>query len=197
MSNGKLIDWYKGLPPWARGVMIVGGSAVVVYTGYEIIKGINDKKKQKLAEAEVLGTLDDLNDLGSKGIVPSYPQSQYEQWADGIQTTFTGCDPSRSNFVPLIFSPTNIGDASTASHYSNSGAYVLNIVLGLHNDADFLALQAAWSGPTGSRSISKHWWCGGDIDNATLTAAIADQLNTDERTALNTVLKSLGITYKL
>lgn len=191
MTKANLFQWYNDLPLWARGVMIVGTGIVVVGGGYMAYKAYEANQAQKKALAETNGFISDLN---KQTVKPSYQQTQYETWADGIATEFSGCDVSGASFGTFN-EATDIDNATDSTNYSSSGAYVLAIVQQFKSDADFLALQVAWSGSTGSRTISKHWYCGGDDTNVTLTAAITDQLDTDEITALNTVLNSLGLTY--
>jgi hypothetical protein len=176
----KLIEWYSPLPAWAKGVLIVGGSAVAVYTGYSIIKSVNNEKANRERMAKLNNFATDLNTLQANGIRPSYTQSQYQQWADSIISQFTGCDPS----FPL--------PGCWSGSMSNSGACVYNIVANFKNDADFMAMQIAF----GTQTISKHFWCGGDIKNQTLTGAIHDQLTIGEIECINKLLKEKSITIK-
>ncbi len=182
MTKAGLFQWYNDLPGWGRAVMIIGVSGVAVYTGYSIIKTINDKKKLAAGQQEVTGFVSDLNALASQGQVPVAQQSQYQQWADSIATQFAGCDPSLTLNSPIYGS----------FQFSDSGQVVANIISNFKTDADFLALQAAF----GVRTISKHWWCGGDDTNVTLSAAVNDQLDTAEVAQLNSTLAGLGLTYK-
>jgi hypothetical protein len=194
MKHG-IYDWYKELPSWGKGVVIVGGLGVVVYVGLKISKSITAKAAAAKANIEVTGFVSDLNNLQSQGINPSYQESQYKQWADSIQTQFTGCDPSLDCNSSLNFSCLSNCSGSDwvkdDSCYSDSGKIVYGILKQLNNDADFLALQTAW----GIRSYTKHTWCGGDVPNVTLSAASADQLSTDEIGGLNLLLKSKSIKY--
>jgi hypothetical protein len=36
----QLFSWYKDLPLWARGAVVVGGLGVAVYTVYSVVKAI-------------------------------------------------------------------------------------------------------------------------------------------------------------
>ena len=53
MTKDTLFAWYNDLPPWARGVVVVGGIGIVTYTTYSIVKSINNKKKQQQAQADM------------------------------------------------------------------------------------------------------------------------------------------------
>lgn len=174
MDSG-LYKWYSGLTPTGKTVLVIGSAVMVTIVGYAVVKSINNKVALAKSQQEISGFVSDLGSLNTQGIAPSFQQSQYQQWADSIQEAFSGCDGSLNYQA-----------------YSDSGQVVANIITNFKNDADFLALQAAF----GIRTISKHWWCGGDDSNVTLSAAVDDQLNTDEVAALNVTLVGLGVTYK-
>lgn len=175
-------QWYKDLPPWAKGTAVVGVGFVLTLLGFWAVKYFRDKAAAKKAEQDLKVFKGDLDDLGKKGINPTYPESQYRQWADAIGEAFTGCD----------FSFAHLGaNYNTETFYSDAGKAVFRIVNQLKNDADFLALQVAYGKPT----ISKHWYCGGDIVGRTLAGAINNMLEGAEVQALNHVLKDNHITY--
>lgn len=182
----KLYAYYKDLPPWAKGVIIVGSAAVVVYTTHAIVKGINDRKKKMDAQAQLVQYVKDLNDLIKQGVNPTYQESQYNIWADKIESQFAGCDPS------LPTCPGGITGIGGSLSYSDSGYVVKNIVLQLKNDADFLCLQAAFK--TRTYDACGIWT--GNVGPVTLSGAIVDELNECEVKGLNDLLASQQITYK-
>ena len=182
-STNGLFKYYAGLPKWGKATVIIGGAAVTIYAVYAVIKSYNNAANLAKSQQEVTGFVKDLNDLSAQGISPTYQQSQYQQWADSIAAQFAGCDASFA--LP--------GVLGMPLEFSNSGDVVNGIVLQLKNNADFLALQSAF----GIRSISKHWWCGGDYNNVSLSAAITDQLSSIEINQLNANMAANGITYTL
>lgn len=169
-KSNALFKWYADLPPWARATMIIGGSVVVIYAVYEIIQSYKASQAYAKSQQEVNQYVADLNALNATGVVASFQQSQYQQWADSIAAQFSGCDPTSI-----------LNMAGGLLGMSNSGAVVNNIAIQLINNADFLALQAAF----GIRTISKSWVCGGNYTNVTLTAAVTDQLSVDEINTIN------------
>ena len=178
MSNKALSVW-NGLPTWAKGVIAVGGLAIA-YFG---VKGFINKLKEDAQKQDQVLTQQnqeqELEKLQNNGVNPSFPTSQYKQWADELQTQFDGCDPSLS--------------VAWLSKYmmSSSGAKLGNIVLQLKNNADFLALSTAW----GSSRSYGHWYsCGSFTCN--LSQAVTDELDTSEIKVINDALQKQGITYK-
>ena len=181
MKKHQIFDWYNGLQPWARSVLIVGGSATLIYSVYSIIKSINAAKKEKEAQAELVQAVKDLSDLAAKGILPTYDTTQYTTWKDAIVSQFSGCDMS----FP-------IAGSCTPSFLSNSGITVYNIITDLKNDADFAALQLAF----GTQTITKPFYCGSDVPNVKLSGAISSQLTTGEIACINNLLQAKGITKR-
>jgi hypothetical protein len=182
--NNTAVQFYNSLPPWAKGVVVVGGLAVT----YLVVKGILDKIKSDAALKQQRGTLDnqnqELQNIINAGIKPTFPQSQYGQWADEIQNQFEGCD--YTNPIPFV-PPTWLFN----HNWSNSGAMFANIVLKLENDADFLALQTAYD----IRTYDQCLWGTGNV-TGTLSKAVNDELQDVEINSINQYLESKGITYK-
>lgn len=82
--------WYKDLPPWAKGVVVVGGLTGAFFGGravYHLISNAIDKAQKGQALKDVKS---DLNNLMLQGIFPSYNDSQYKTWADGMEACYQG-----------------------------------------------------------------------------------------------------------
>jgi len=47
MAQEKALEVWSGLPPWAKGIIAVGGLAIIYFTSRSIIKSINKKKKEQ------------------------------------------------------------------------------------------------------------------------------------------------------
>lgn len=191
MAQEKLFQVYNGLPPWAKGVVVIGGLAMVYFTGrftYNFVKRQIDIKFSKKTRAEFK---DDLRRLAAKGIKPTFLESQYLAWADQIQEQFSGCD-SKQNVFDMsdpIF--------GWAGNYSGSGKLFVTIAKSLRNDADFAALIVAYD-------IRTYSQCGnifglnifGEVTGGLYTAII-DELDQGERNGINKYLESKGITYRV
>lgn len=90
MAN-KAYEYYKGLPPWARGVVFVGGFAVVVLVAMQIRKSI--KSKQDIKDANKISdqASKEIAALTRKGQGPNYSASQYEAWSLKLAEAMNGC----------------------------------------------------------------------------------------------------------
>lgn len=185
MADSKVFKVYQDLPQWAKGVVVVGGLVVTYIVGNTIYKRIKAFSDSADAQNKLRQLEDDLDKKIKQGQQPTFSSTQYNNFADSIQTLFEGCDYT-TPFIPV---PTtwilNIG-------WSNSGAGLFNILYQFNNDVDFLALQKAFA----TRTISKGWYCGGDYTNVTLSQAVNKQLNSQEIAAINKLLTQKGITYR-
>lgn len=83
MSN-KVFQYYKDLPSWAKGVVVVGGAFAVFMIGSRIYKTVfpseSEKKNKELAknvDSEIAG-------LSKNGLKPSYADSNYNTFANTI-----------------------------------------------------------------------------------------------------------------
>ncbi len=191
MTQEKVLGIWNGLPPWAKGVVAVGGLAVVYFGGSAIYKVIKRKIESANARRTKVEFEDDLRRLVNRGIKPTYLQSQYLGWADQIQNQFSGCD-SKQNVFDM--SDPLLGWAGT---YSGSGKLFVTIAKSLRNDADFAALVISYGVRTYPQcgSIFGFNLMGEVTEN--LFGAIADELDQGERDGINKFLESKGITYRV
>ena len=175
MKN-KVFDYYKELPAWAKGVVIVGGIAIVYFTTKQFLNRIKKQAQQKKNE-EVINTVKaETKKLEETGLRPSYNDSQYNSWADKLQSVFKGCDFSAGS--------SNIGI------YTDSANALYTILKQLKNDVDFLKLQTAWG------SNRKYPDCAWGSVEGNLNHAVADELADGEIKQANSILAKQGITYR-
>lgn len=78
-------ETFNNLPGWAKGVIAVAGTAVVLGIGYTVYKKVQNaaERKKDLGEAN-----DDIKTLQKKGLPPSYAKSYYEDMANQIEQKF-------------------------------------------------------------------------------------------------------------
>jgi hypothetical protein len=164
MKNEQTGLW-KGLPGWARGVIVVIILLVIVLIAYKLYKFIIDRAGASQGE-DVRDTQKDLNDLIKQGIKPSYPQSQYSNWAESLRTSFDGCG-------------------------TDNGAWQRIFKDGIKNKADVLSLNASY----GIRTYDACGIGTGDT-TLTLPAAITDELSSSDIGQINTWLSQKSITYQ-
>lgn len=182
MAQNKAFEVWSGLPTWAKGVIAVGGVAIVYFTARAIIKKIGKGKSLQEQKQTVTQQNNELRNLQNTGQRASFAESQYKAWADAIQNQFDGCD-----FGQNIFS----ADVPLIGYWSGSGKKVRDIVNQLKNNVDFLKLVSAW----GVRTYDQCGWGTGDV-SGNLYNAINDELDRGEVMGLNNILKKKGITYQ-
>ena len=185
MAN-QVMKYWDGLPSWSKGIIAVGGLAAI-YFG---VRGFLNKIKKDAAMGDVIKTQQnqeqELQDNIDNGVTPTYPMSQFTQWADELQNQFDGCDFSpRLPFDPNQFEP-------VIGNWSGSGQKLATIVLEFKNDSDFLALSTAW-GP--ARTYDQCLWGTGDF-TGNLAQSVTDELAQNEINALNNYLASKNIKYR-
>ena len=170
----------KSINGYVRGAAWLGTAAVLYIVGSNVVKLIksqiasaNDRAKQQQLDSE-------LKNLDNQGITPTYESTQYNNWADGIQSGLSGCD--------LTISATIFGVLS------DTGEVIWNILSQLKNDADYLSLSKAY----GTRTISKHWYCGYSSDvNGGLDATLTRVLNPQEVALINSRLAKNGLKSRI
>jgi len=183
MAQSKALEIWNGLPTWAKGVIAVGGVAIVYFTTKTIFKKIKGKRDLKNQQETLNAQNADIRNLQNTGVRASYPDSQYKSWADSIQNQFDGCDYGQNVFsadVPII------------GYWSSSGKKVKDIFDKLKNDLDYLKLSQAW----GIRTYDQCGWGTGDV-TGNLSYAISDELDRGEIMGLNNLLAKKGISYRL
>ena len=160
--------FYKDLPPWAKGVVIVGGSAVTYFAArgaYKLIKGKLDLAKMQ-KEGKDAGNQVQL--LAKAGIKPTITKAQAESFSNSLVQAFSNCGTDE--------------DA------------VYAIMRQLKNEADVYLLIATY----GVRHYSGcGWWnVFSSGQTVSLSAAISDELDVLEKTNVNSILNKNGIKFQ-
>lgn len=114
-----LYNYWKDLPPIAKGIIAVGGSVA----GYFLIRKILKRQPGKESVADAQTELNNINQA------PTYSDVQFSAWADRITNEFSGCDPTTT---------------ASLDGFTVSGRAVNNIFKQLNNNADFLKLVLAF-----------------------------------------------------
>jgi len=187
MAQSKALGFWSDLPAWAKGIIAVGGLAIVYFTSRTIIKKISSLKESKDSKEVTKDAKSDRTELIRKGLRPSFRETQYKGWANSMEESFEGCD---SNINVTWGADSPLGKVSS---WSTSGYKVATIFNQLKNDVDFLDLTIAW----GVRTYDACGILTGDVKDADLFKAIDNELNDRERRNLNTILAKKGITYKI
>jgi|SRR5271156_5770955 len=101
---------YEGMPPWARGVIIVGSFVVVVYIGFVIYNSVTNANNEQTLNQAGTTAATDLKTLEAQGINPTYDQSQYETWCETIVEAIGGCTTDSSSILAIFQQMKNLAD---------------------------------------------------------------------------------------
>lgn len=83
MEN-KVYQYYKDLPPWAKGVVVVGGAVVLYLVGSRIYRSVFPTDAEK-KNRELSRNIDrEITDLRNQGKKPTYADSNYTTFANTI-----------------------------------------------------------------------------------------------------------------
>lgn len=110
MAQNKVVEVYKGLPDWARGVVVVGGIAIAFYIGYTLIRRVrkNAELQADLQESDSAKT--ELEKLRRNGIVPTLSDSQVESMINALVESMNDCGTDEKAIYNQIKKVNNIAD---------------------------------------------------------------------------------------
>ena len=92
MAENTVYKFYKDLPPWAKGVVVVGAGLVVYIVGRQVWKLVKPKSAQEQSNKQILqGAGQDVRDFEKQGQKQSYTNTQYEQFANTIYNGMRYC----------------------------------------------------------------------------------------------------------
>lgn len=87
----KVYQYYSELPPWAKGVVVVGGGLVAFLVLRRVYKAVfpsaEDRKNRELAQ----NVNNEINVLTNQGVKPTYADSQYNTFANTIYNGMRYC----------------------------------------------------------------------------------------------------------
>lgn len=164
MAKSNVYDWYKGLTPKWRGVMLLTTTVVVVGGIYVIAKAAKKRKTEQEALADQKVALDDAKELEDSGMVASYSESDYKMLAEQIFTAMNG--------------------------YGTDVAAIYRVMYQMKNDLDLKYLTIAF----GVREIDSGRWNPVPNYSGGLAGAMVDELSPMEIAAVDKLLKDNGVT---
>jgi len=88
---GKIGESYNQLPSWSKGIIAVGGVAILSFIVWNAYKKIKDAKSLEEALSVSKDAKDEANVLQRKGIKASYSPTQYESFALKLVEAMNGC----------------------------------------------------------------------------------------------------------
>ncbi len=122
----KTLEYYKELPSWAKGVVVVGGLVIVYIVGNKIFTALKPKP------VEDINIQNDINRL-SRLMKPTYTDSAYDGYAKTIyeaQRTSLGNDSGTIKDVALLMK----NDLDVAKLFKSYGTRV-TYVFGVPSDS--------------------------------------------------------------
>jgi hypothetical protein len=86
-----MYKYFKDLPPWAKGVVVVGTGAALYFAGLSLYRNIRRNKDIKEANKAGEAAQKELGELASKGINPTLPDSQFQALSESLVQAMNGC----------------------------------------------------------------------------------------------------------
>lgn len=109
MQN-KVTEYYKGLPSWSKGVVVVIGVSAIAFIGYTLYRNAKTKKDIKEAGVGAEQAKEELEILKKKGINPTYSKSQYETFAQKLVVAMDSCGTNESSIYAVFEAMKNKSD---------------------------------------------------------------------------------------
>lgn len=183
-NSGKFFTFIDGMPPWAKGVAVVGSLGLIAWLTTKIYSATQNSKNAAAANNDVVKGQNDLTALEANGVYPTYVQSDYASYADTLQQAIEGCEFDSAN--------------------------VLSVFGDMKNTADVVSLVQAY----GTRPLTPCWAMPISIQNGTLgwlgselgitspfSGTLSQALNSEfsdqgHRDDINALLAQNNINYK-
>lgn len=162
-------QFYKELPTWAKGVIAVGGLAILYFAGKSIFDRIKKDASTKDAQQVVADSKKDLQTLLNSGMKLSYPVSNYSVFSSTLITAFNG--------------------------YGTAETLIYGVFQAMKNEADVLQLIISF----GLRTIKGGCFlgfCQDDVYKIDLPGAIANEMLKPEKDKINGILKNNNVDYQ-
>jgi hypothetical protein len=109
MSKG-LAKSYNELPSWSKGVVAVGGVAILAFIVWNAYRKIKDIKSLQEALSVSKDAKEEANILQRKGIKASYSPTQYESFALKLVEAMNGCGTNLDSVKSVFESMKNKTD---------------------------------------------------------------------------------------
>jgi hypothetical protein len=177
MAQNKLIDYYNELPSWSKGVVAIGGLALVGIVGFTIYKKIktNAELKAVLKESEYAN--DELTDLNNQGIKPTLTNSQISGLINSIIDAVGGCGTDEQKIYGVFKTLNNEAD--------------MQLLIKLFGVQSFEPCPA-----TSPISYTKWLWDRNSI-GGNFTQVLNSDLSSSNKSEINSILAKKGIKYRL
>lgn len=173
MQN-KVYKYYTELPSWAKGIVVVGGIAIIYFTSKNILDTIRSKKNQAAQLKEIDNANTELITLSRQRITPTLSQSNYEALSNNLIDAFSGCGTDFSK--------------------------VKNVFEQLRNQADILQFIKIFGLRKKQRCLfsddARESFFSNYTPPMSLSAHLASDLSSSNISTINKILKSNNITFQ-
>lgn len=102
--------YYGDLPSWAKGVVSIGGIAIIGYVVWNAYKKIKEQKDLQDALSVSKDAREEAKILERKGIKASYTQTQYESFSLKLVEAMNGCGTTLDSVKQVFDSMNNKTD---------------------------------------------------------------------------------------
>jgi len=89
-------NFWNGLPSYAKGIIAIAGTGVVIFAGWKIYKTIQKKGGIKGEKGAVKEADKELQTLIKDGEKLSFPKTNYESTANTIKNLLDGCETAQT-----------------------------------------------------------------------------------------------------
>ena len=173
MNKGTFSEIWDGLPPWAKGVTIIGTLGIVAFAGYKTYSYFSTKSALQNQQNTIDNANSDLSKLQTEGMQASYIGDQYSTWANELQEAMNSCgqDGWEQTVFGVFNQMKNLVDVLAL--ISAFGVQTLNPCWYRHpvNEIESWFTSTSFSG-------NLNWWlqqCLSTQDFATINAQLASQ----------------------
>jgi hypothetical protein len=101
MANS-VTKYLNDQPPLFKGIISVIAVAGIAYIGYEWYQGYKNKQDIASANQPAIEAGNELQQLASRGIYPSFADSEYSSWADSLREAMNGCGTNNSQVYQVF-----------------------------------------------------------------------------------------------
>jgi hypothetical protein len=91
MAQNKVFQYYQELPPWAKGVVVVGGGLVAYLVLRRVYNAVFPSKEERRNQALTQNVNSEIRNMQSQGVKPSFADSQYDTFANTIYNGMRYC----------------------------------------------------------------------------------------------------------
>lgn len=109
MAN-KFYDYYKDIPTWAKGIVVVGGIAIVYFTAKQLIKRIRTQAERQFDIQESESANTDLKNLEKQGVKPTLSNTQIDNIINALVESMNDCGTDEEKVYAQFRKLNNLAD---------------------------------------------------------------------------------------